>query len=187
MTSDVLHFSLDGFFSVVRRGVKASPLHHMDWSARVAVFGLPAQVGIYLIINVSKHWHHGRIAQWISFDGTGRIVRAGICCFVSWLRPALCRRGRQSRDGFSWNNEVSDNFFISVVGGCASPLRQARLPFVDDGTPGSTCCFVIWLIGNRCWYIYNDGAGCAVSTPETEKDTDRYEIYAIYRGPWASA
>lgn len=115
MTSDVLHFSLDGFFSVVRRGVKASPLHHMDWSARVAVFGLPAQVGIYLIINVSKHWHHGRIAQWISFDGTGRIVRAGICCFVSWLRPALCRRGRQSRDGFSWNNEVSDNFFISVV------------------------------------------------------------------------
>lgn len=29
-------------------------------------------------------------------------------------------------------------FFISVVGGCASPLRQARLPFVDDGTPGST-------------------------------------------------
>ena len=142
----------------------------MDWSARVAVFGLPAQVGIYLIINVSKHWHHGRIAQWISFDGTGRIVRAGICCFVSWLRPALCRRGRQSRDGFSWNNEVSDNFFISVVGGCASPLRPARLPFVDDGTPGSICFFVIWLIGNRCWYIlYNDGAGCAVSTPETEK------------------
>ena len=159
----------------------------MDWSARVAVFGLPAQVGIYLIINVSKHWHHGRIAQWISFDGTGRIVRAGICCFVSWLRPALCRRGRQSRDGFSWNNEVSDNFFISVVGGCASPLRQARLPFVDDGTPGSTCCFVIWLIGNRCWYIDIMMEPGVLSQHQRVKRILTDTKFAIYRGPWASA